>query len=402
MTRRAPIRDRVRGLRQRRRKDGSWRVWWEPSAAERAAGIGPVELDPDRPTWSARMADEQNEAARAATTAGPATTTNRANARTIDALIDRYRDHRWYLKKAAATRRGYDGFLRAISREFGQRRAGGITADAMQAWHDRLAAGAGPNYATKMTGMMSVLMRLAERLGWRARGTNPCADLDREAQAARARYASWDEFDALSRAAMRAGLPSIACAVALSFLAGQRQTDIIRARADDFRRVPTTPGTPCGTWVWSFTRSKNRRAGMLPLHPELIPQVSRMKALRGGDGHTTLLIEERLHRAYDPPLFAARWGEVRRAAACACPSLLAENDCLQFRDLRRSAATWARIGGASIEDVGDMIGNTVADNPTLAATYMPPTFQTAARAVAAISRPAPARDTDPTRRISDA
>ena len=54
---------------------------------------------------------------------------------------------------------------------------------------------------------------------------------------------------------------------------------------------------------------------------------------------------------------------------------------------RRTFGVWARAGGGSREDVGDVLGNSAAMDPQLGETYMPPSFHTAARAVASIQRP---------------
>ena len=54
------------GLRERRRSDGTVRIWWEPSAAARALGFSVVELDEKRLTWSRREVEKLNtELARA-------------------------------------------------------------------------------------------------------------------------------------------------------------------------------------------------------------------------------------------------------------------------------------------------------------------------------------------------
>ena len=80
--------------------------------------------------------------------------------------------------------------------------------------------------------------------------------------------------------------------------------------------------------------------------------------------------------------------EVRAEAATHCPTILHAPQ-LQFRDLRRTFAVWAKSGGASDDDVGDVLGNTAALDPRLQETYMPASFDTATRAVLSVQRPAP-------------
>jgi len=78
---------------------------------------------------------------------------------------------------------------------------------------------------------------------------------------------------------------------------------------------------------------------------------------------------------------------IRTHAAKAVPSLTATGNVLQFRNLRRTFGTWARAGGASKGDVGDVLGNSAVTDPQLGEIYMPPSFHTAARAVFSFQRP---------------
>ena len=50
-----------------------------------------------------------------------------------------------------------------------------------------------------------------------------------------------------------------------------------------------------------------------------------------------------------------------------------------------------RAGGASRDDVGDVLGNSAAVNPLLGETYMPASFETASRAIAAVKVPKPGK-----------
>ena len=74
---------------------------------------------------------------------------------------------------------------------------------------------------------------------------------------------------------------------------------------------------------------------------------------------------------------------MRARATAAAPEVAG----LQFRDLRRTFGHLARLGGADPRDVGDALGNQAGFDPELGEIYMPPSFETASRAVAAITRP---------------
>lgn len=387
---RSPIPDRVPRLRQRRRADGSWRVWWEPAPAVRALGFDVVELDAARATWSVREAQRLNaEVARRrrGETPRPA-----SRGRTVDNLIDEYRRSTAFRRKSDATRRSYEKNLRLISRKWGARAVAEFTKPVLVTWYETLYESAGRYQARALTTMMSILFAYAERIGWRADNSNPCARLGAEVPRGRARTASWDELDALCGAALGLGLPSIDLAVRLAALNGARETMAIRARCGDFGRV-TVPAGPDAlrqetVWTWSVLRTKRDTFSVLQVHPDTVPAL--MRALtRPCAADEPLLVEERTGHGYSADLFRKRWAEVRRLAAERCPSLL--DDPLQFRDLRRTFGHWSRAGGASKDDTADVLGNSAAADPRLAEVYMATQFATARRAVLAIRRPEPAR-----------
>ena len=105
------------------------------------------------------------------------------------------------------------------------------------------------------------------------------------------------------------------------------------------------------------------------------------------DGQVYLLIDPATGNPYSGDLFRKRWSKVRKAAAETCPTLTARGNALQFRDLRRTFGVWARMAGASKDDIADVLGNSAGQDPTLAGVYMPPSFYTALRAVDAVQRP---------------
>ena len=400
MTRRpkGPIATALRGdppprVRERQRTNGTWRCWWEPEAAVRTLGFKVTELDAAAPMKAARKARELNAAVdKARTTGSTAPTSRRGLVCVEDAANDYLRSLR-FTRLAPATQRGYRSFLNQIIRKWGDVPVTDFTKPMADTWYETLHRDAGPAAAVAVIRMLSILMAHAERRGWRPENSNPCLKLGITIPKGRNRSLDWHEFDALQEAALRCNLPSVGLAVALSMLAGQRQTDVIGARRGDFAQTAVTwPGSDAkvDVWVWSMNRSKTGAAGDILLHPELAPMVQAVLA-RPAPGDAALLVEERVGRAYDPDLFQKRWREVRAAAVAGdqatgtgpCPSLAD----VQFRDLRRSFSTHARRGGASIADAGDALGNSAASDARIKGTYMPPEFFTAARAVQAVARP---------------
>lgn len=391
MTRAAkpPIADKLPGLRQRQRADGSWRVWWEPTPRQRDLGFAVVELDGDKPTWSRRkVADLNTQVARAM--AGKPRQAVREGGRTMRALIRLYtgtaaQPSRQWAKLSPATQRSYRGHLNMIDAKWGDYAVSQFTAPMMQTWYETLHQHNGPTMANRALAMMSILMAHAVRHGWRPENSNPCTRLDKATTPPRDRVASWAEVDQLVASADTLGHPAIGTAVLMAVLQGQRQTDIRQARVDDFApRAWTRPGGQAVTGlVWMFQRSKRGNMAVLPIHPELMPRLQADIEAARAAGRDVLLHDAALDRPFALDLFQKRFGTVRRHAMQTQPSLAT----LQFRDLRRTFAVWSRTGGASWEDAGDALGNRAGEDPLLGRTYMPPQFETASRAVMAVQRP---------------
>ena len=197
---------------------------------------------------------------------------------------------------------------------------------------------------------------------------NPALRLGMYNPPPRKRVASWPELDALLEAA--APWPSMACAIALALYHGQRKKDIVEATRADV----------AGN-MWRLVRSKRGNLGSFALHPNAAPYIE--AAMQGHEDQDRLLISEITGRPYTLDGFSKLWVKVRALAVMEIPELAD----FQFRDLRRTAAHLARIGGASTRDVGDMLGNSAYTDAKISATYMPISHETASTAVQAIKRP---------------
>jgi hypothetical protein len=392
-----PVKDAPARVRQRQRADGSWRVWWEPEPAVRKRGFVPVELDAATPMKAARKARELNDAVDQARITGKAPTTRRGPV-CIEDVIEDYRSSVHFCEALAAkTRDSYSKGLRLIVEKWGDVPVADFTKPMARTWYESLYRDAGKWQAAALIRLLSIVMNHAELRGWRPENSNPCMRLGVSIPKGRDRVVDWSEYDALQAAALRCVLPSIGVAAALSYLAGQRETDVMLALRGDFaQRAVRWPGSDADAtvWVWSLDRSKTGASGQILLHDELAPIVAAVLA-RPAPADARLLVEERLGRPYDEDLFQSRFGEVRAAAIAGgtgkdgthapCPSLAT----MQFRDLRRSFSVNARRNGASPADAGDALGNSAATNSRIKGTYMPAEFFTAARAVTAVARPKP-------------
>jgi integrase len=388
MTRRpkGPLKDAPANVRQRLRADGTWRVWWEPTSAMRKLGFQPVDLNAAAPQKAARRARDLNAQANdVARTTGQFPKARRGPKCVEDVVEDYQRGVHYLESLAPKTRVSYDKGLRLIVRKWGDVPVADFTKPMARTWYESLSRDAGKWQAPALLRLLSIVMNHAELRGWREPNSNPCQRLGVAIPKGRVRVVDWQEFDTLQAAADRVGLASMHLALALSFFAGQRETDVILAERRDFAQVPVRwPGSAVDVqvWVWSLERSKTGAAGRILLHDELAPLVAAVLA-RPAPDDARLVVEERLGRPYDEDLFQARFGEVRAAAVADCPSLAD----MQFRDLRRSFSVHARRNGASIADAGDVLGNSAARDARIKVTYMPAEFFTAARAVQAVARP---------------
>lgn len=373
MTRRPKrlIDDPPAGLRERPRADGTVRIWWEPPADARAKGMKAVDLDANRLTWSVRRANELNrEAAK-----GPPKPTA---GRTVDHLTDDYEAGLAFRQKPATTQASYRRFFRQIRAKWGPRLVADFDKPTMATWYEALYDAKGPYMAGHLIRHFSILFAHAERRGWRPEGSNPCARLGIETPKGRRRALDWAEYDALLAAADAAGLHAMGDAIALSMLTGQRQTDIRMAGREYFHKVADGEGH---VWVWNFARSKRGNAAFAVLHPEA---VARLADRLARDEPGPLLVDDKTGKAWSADLICHRFADVRDAAVKAGHPSLRD---VQFRDLRRTFGRLSRRGGATKGDVGDVLGNSAANNPYLGDVYMSPEVATALRAVLAIKRP---------------
>ena len=377
-----PILDAAPGLRQRLRANGTWRLWWEPTADQKAAGAKVVEFDAAKPAHATREAtklhDKWGKVARGETPVAQQT------GRTINGLVQDYLQSLAWSKKPASTQRVYKSDMKAIAEKWGTDPVVLFDKPMIATWYEAMHKARGVTRSRAILRMFSILMEHAELRGWRAEGSNPCRNIRTESPLERERSADWAEFDALIAAARRLRSRSVLMALYLAVSAGQRQYDILRVKPCDFYYVDD-PLRLRPVWVWQLVQSKRKRELEVPMHTMAVPTL-RMQLLRAQtQGPGTLIWDEVTGKAFTPERFFLAWDKVRTEAAKALPSL----ESLQWRDLRRSFSNLSRAGGSSVSDTSDVLGNTAAKNPKLRRTYMAPQLATTLRAVDAIQRPQP-------------
>ncbi|KAB6717742.1 hypothetical protein [Roseobacter sp. TSBP12] len=376
-----PIREKITGLRQRRRGDG-WRIWWEPNSSDRALGFTPVELSESRLTWSKREAERLNREVKIARQTG-AKPTRSSGDRSMSALILAYRASKQFTSKSERTRAGYASNLNIIEQKWGRDAVADFSKPIVATWYDTNVDARGNWQALSLNRTLSILFEFAERKGWRPENSNPARNIRAAIPKGRNRRLSWEESDALIKAAHDLGRHAMALAIGMSLYQGQRQTDVRLAKPTDFAWITLAQGnTISRTLVWSFERSKRKNQGAMPIHPEILPDLSQL-LLDLPENSPALIIDEATGKPYDHDLISKRFVQIRDHAAHTMPAL---RD-VQFRDLRRTFGGRSRAGGASKDDTADVLGNSAANSFELAEIYMATQFETAARAVDAVKRP---------------
>jgi len=371
------------GLRQRQRADGSWRIWWEPTPKQAKLGAASVDLS------HLRAGDAQRRASELAKQFGQIAPTIRAHS--VDSLILDYTASHWFTKLRASTQATYRANLRAIADKWGPQPVPGFTPPIITQWYETLLSQRGPARAHVLITMMQILFKHAERRGWIAKGSNPCADIGMEKPVPNAtRVATDAEIMALIHAA-DARSPALALALRLSIHTGQRIEDIRTASPASFDpcAIPVAGRIdPVQGYIWRMVRSKRSNAAVIPIIDAavvalLAAQLARADVQAAGqlllNGHGQPFTRHRLGHHFET---------IRAIAAKSLPTIAG----LQWRDLRRTFGVRLRMANVGRDDIGDLLGNTVGISADLAARYTPATSASTMRAIAAISNiPAPER-----------
>jgi hypothetical protein len=364
---------RVRHLVAKARGDRTL-YYWQPSVALRAEGWKPQRL-PDGWAEAAARAEQLNaelDAWRRGTVSADAPPAARRRAArpaagTVAALIEDYRESRWWLSCAPATRRGYDWALEAIGAWAGDMPTKAITAPAVQAFYEaqlERVEGSGrkrrvirtPAKAAAIVRVLRLLLEVGRRLGYALHeGQNPARkpgiSLERQREPV-----IWtpEQVRHMAAAADTLGWRSVATAIVLNEWLGQREQDVLRLPV--WRAEPGSLG---------FRQGKTGRQVALPVH--LVPHlVARLRAEAEREGAvaslTHLLLHDRTRDPWNPHTFRHVFAEVRAVAAAGDERRGVEPmpSCaeLRFMELRHTAVTRLHDAGADDLAIAGVTGHT--------------------------------------------
>lgn len=314
---------RVRHLHQ---ISGRW--YWIPSKTAKQLGFRSSALGPD--LHEARKAAErlngQLDAERARQVQP-----EKVEQGTVKDLIARYRKDDKYLKKAPETRKGYSYRLALIEQKAGALKVAGITRVDLVKTYVALKEKYRPAMAASMMRVWAILMKHAYDIGWTDR--NHAAEIGIEAPQSRDVVWTPEEVNELAAVAISNRRPSVALAARLAHESGQRPTDVLR--------LSWSQWDGSGFWV---TQHKTGQKVFAPVSPQLAADLNGMTK----EG-LFLVLSETAKRPYSRPTFSREFAEIRELAGL--------SPALQFRDLRRTAATELGQSGATDDEIRAVTGH---------------------------------------------
>jgi integrase len=274
-------------------------------------------------------------------TAAP--TTNGAAMPVMNDLFERVFNEHWIEKKRAAEVRRI--YLRDVAPRIGNHRLRDVDYSTVNGLHRALAAA--PVAANRALAVVSTMLNMAERYGWRDIRTNPCFQIPRHSELSRRRYAKRTELSRLGaefarRAQSKKTLPGVVF-IMLVLLTGARPGEIAAAR-----------------WEWldgSVLRLPDSKTGVRDIYlpPQATTLLKRLK--RNGPTLTGVTNPKRL------------WDQIRQAAGC--PDL-------RLYDLRRTFATVGMATTKNVGLVGELLGHTQAQTTKIYARLWDEAAQEAA------------------------
>jgi integrase len=206
-----------------------------------------------------------------------------------------------------------------------------------------------PYAANRVLSLISKMFKLAERWGYRPKGTNPAEDVERNVERKRERYLSPEEGARIG-AQLRNLPPRLSCAYLLLIFTGARRSEIA-GRALDIENGYLT-----------LTRHKTDRSG--EKRRILIPDV--MLDFIGKHNLAGVVTPS-------PQVLTHTWAKVCKAAGV-------EN--LRLHDLRHTFASVGVSNGLTLSQVGPLLGHSSAETTNRYAHLMDASKREAVEAIA--------------------
>ena len=314
---------RVRVQRLRKRESG---YYWQPTPTVVALGFSPEALGKELYP-AIRRAEALNKSvadAKAGIKPG-------ANVENVRELIKRYRASERYVNLRASTKPVYDVVLNKIEAAAGAVLVSKIDRRGLVETHNQIKAAKGIKRANAHMKIWRVLLDCAMNIGWRH--DNPAEGYGGADYTARKRVWTAREIDGFCARAEALGRASLALAVRLAHNSSQRQGDILRLRWSDYDGIAIT-----------LCQSKTGKWLRVPLSPSMRDRLRDVAKTA-----VQIVVNEKTGRPYNEITFRHAFRAVREAARLPTD--------LQFRDLRRTAATELGQAGATDDEIRAVTGH---------------------------------------------
>ena len=273
--------------------------------------------------------------------ADPATERREAReAPTVADLAERYMaEHARSKKRPSSARTDASNLRLHVLPALGRKRVAVVTRADISDLHHAMRET--PGAANRTLALISKMMNLAEKWGWRPDGSNPCRHVERYPERAMERFLSGDELGRLGAVLFEAEraateLPSVIAAIRLLMFTGARLGEILNLEWThvDFERA--------------CLRLPESKTGAKVIHLSA-PALEVLNGIERREGSPWVIAG----RDPDKPLVNLRkpWYRIRAIAGL---------DNVRLHDLRHSFASVGAAGGLSLPMIGALLGHTQA------------------------------------------
>jgi integrase len=244
-------------------------------------------------------------------------------------------------KRRRSTQRDYRSILqRHVRPALGRHKISAVDFANIDRLHQTVTKASGPYRGNRVIAVVSKLFSLA--MQWKRRADNPCRGIERNIESKRKRYLSGDELQRLSRALAEHDDRDAADIIRVLLLTGARRGEVLGMKWADVAD---------GVWTKPAASTKQRAEHIVPLSA---PARQILAARPRGD--SPFIFPGRHGRGHRIEI-KYNWKRICRAAAL--PDL-------RIHDLRHSFASIAVARGASLHEIGALLGHAT---PTTTARY---------------------------------
>lgn len=246
-------------------------------------------------------------------------------------LIAKYSTSPRFAKLAPKTRQDYGLLMRRIERIAGNKLVASITRSWLVAGYEAVQSKSGLATGNAVMRVWRILLGYACDRGMI--DVSPADGMRLTGTEARSQVWAPDQVETFCKTAIEAGRPSLALAVRLALDIGQRQGDILALKWSDFDGA-----------AFSLVQKKTAHSLRVPVTTSMqayLKEVSR--------DAVQVIVSEATGRLYQKFHFVHEFARIRELAGL--PS------DLQFRDLRRTAATELGASGATDDEIRAVTGH---------------------------------------------